>query len=374
MLQILFLLFLVLTIYSYFVYPLIVCVASRLLDNSWHKGDVIAPLTILISVYNEDRVIEKKVRNALSLKYPENLLEIMVVSDGSNDRTNEIVSEFKDPRLVLKAFPERSGKTACLNRVVPEAKGDIILFTDANSIFPADTILKLVRNFYDANVGLVTGWTKYTPGGAGEGTGGVYSHLEMKTKYWESIISSCVGADGALFAIRKGLYRRLHVQDINDFVIPLHVISQEKRVVLDPDVYCFEQPSKGDREEYRRQVRITNRTLRAILGNPDFLDPFFHGSFAFFLLSHKLLRFLAPFFAAGFFITNLFLLETSVFYIALILLQILFLGLGLANMSGRVKGKWADLCKFLLVTWFAQFMGWVRVLRRIPDTMWIPQR
>jgi cellulose synthase/poly-beta-1,6-N-acetylglucosamine synthase-like glycosyltransferase len=366
--------FLILSVYPYLIYPGLVYLISKGFNRPWKRGDSIPRVTLIISVYNEERVIEKKLGNALSLNYPEDLLEIIVVSDGSGDRTNEIVSGFNDARLVLKVFRERSGKTVCLNRVVPEAKGDIVLFTDANSMFPSDLIIKLVGNFLDNNVGLVTGWTKYTAGGTEEGTSGIYSRLEMKTKYWESQISSCVGADGAIFAIRKNLYRLLGGQDINDFVIPLHVVSQRKRVVLEPDVYCFEEPSKGDREEYRRQVRITNRTLRAILGNLGFLNPFSYGSFSFFLLSHKLLRFLAPFFVAGFFVTNLFLLKISVFYIGLILIQILFLGLGLANMAGRVEGRWANACKFLLVTWCAQSMGCVRVLRGISDTMWTPQR
>jgi cellulose synthase/poly-beta-1,6-N-acetylglucosamine synthase-like glycosyltransferase len=319
-------------------------------------------------------VIENKVKNALSLEYPEGLLEVIVISDGSSDRTNEIISKFQDPRLVFKAFPERSGKTACLNRVLPQTKGDIILFTDANSMFPSDILPKLVRNFSDQNVGLVTGWTKYAQLREDKETTGIYSRVEMQTKHWESLISSCVGADGAIFAIRKELYKPLDDHDINDFVIPLHVISQDKRVVLDPEVYCFETPSKGEGGEYRRQARITNRTLRAILKHPGFLNPFSYGYFSFFLLSHKLLRFLVPFFVAGTFLANLFLLSVSPIYIGLILIQLLFLGLGLASLARKVDGRVANVSKFFLITLAAQFIGWVRRFRGIPDTMWTPQR
>jgi cellulose synthase/poly-beta-1,6-N-acetylglucosamine synthase-like glycosyltransferase len=366
--------FLILSVYPYLIYPGLVYLISKRFNRPWMRGDNFPRVTLIISVYNEEKAIEGKIRNALSLGYPKGLLEVIVVSDGSSDRTNEIVSGFKDSRLALRVFPERLGKTVCLNRVVPEARGDIILFTDANSIFPWSILSKLVKNFADKDVGLVTGWTKYTAGGTEEETSGIYSRLEMKTKYWESLICSCVGADGAIFGIRKNLYRVLDDQDINDFVIPLHVISQGKRVVLDPDVYCLEEPSRGDREEYRRQVRITNRTLRAIRRNLIFLNPFSFRSFTFLLLSHKLLRFLVPFFLAGSFVTNLFLLKKSLFYVGMILMQVLLLSLGLANISGRFEGKLANLCKFLLVTFYAQFMGWVRVLRRIPDTMWTPQR
>jgi cellulose synthase/poly-beta-1,6-N-acetylglucosamine synthase-like glycosyltransferase len=370
----LFFTFLFLTVYPYGIYPVVLSIISIFFGNPWQRGGITPRVTLVISVYNEEKVIETKVRNALSVEYPKELLDIIVVSDGSNDRTNEIVSGFEDPRLMLKAFSERSGKTACLNRVVPEAKGDIVLFTDANSMFPSDAILKLVRNFFDKNVGLVTGWSKYFRKGGGEESTGIYSRLEMKTKYWESLISSCVGADGAIFAIRKELYKPLGEQDISDFVIALQVISQGKRVVLDRDIYCFEQSSKEDKDEYRRQARITNRTLRAILRNPWFLNPFRCGSFSFFLLSHKLLRFLVPFFTAGTFLLSLLLLKVSVIYLGFFLIQLLFLCLGLANLIGKFEGRLTSTCKFFLITLLAQVIGWTRRLRGISDTMWTPQR
>jgi cellulose synthase/poly-beta-1,6-N-acetylglucosamine synthase-like glycosyltransferase len=370
----LFFIFLFFSVYPYLIYPGLVYLISKGFNHPWNRGDNFPRVTVIISVYNEEKVIEGKIRNALSLGYPKGLLEVIVISDGSIDRTNEIVSGFKDSRVVFKVFPERSGKTACLNRVVPEAKGDIILFTDANSIFPWGILSKLVKNFFDNDVGLVTGWTKYTAEGAEEGTSGIYSRLEMKTKYWESLISSCVGADGAIFAIRKSLYRLLDDQDINDFVIALHVISQGKRVVLDPDVYCFEASTKGERDEFRRQARITNRTLSAILRNLRFFNPFFHGSFSFFLFCHKFLRFLVPFFVTGAFFVNLFLIKASPIYIGLILIQILFLSLGLANLVGKVEGRLTNFCKYFLITLLAQFTGWIRRIRGISDTMWTPQR
>ena len=370
----LFFTFLILSAYPYLIYPAVVFTMSKLSYHPWKKGNSFPRVTLVISVYNEERVIEEKIKNARALEYPGGLLEVIVISDGSSDRTNEIVSMFNDSRLVLKVFPKRSGKTACLNRVVPEAKGDIILFTDANSLFPSDVLSKLVSNFSDKNVGLVTGWTKYVRTADSEETTGIYSRLEMQTKYWESLISSCVGADGAIFAIRKELHRPLDDQDINDFVIPLHVISQGKRVVLDPNVYCFEAPSKGEGSEYRRQARITNRTLRAILKHPRFLNPFFYGPFSFFLLSHKLLRFSVPFFAGGAFLVNLFLLNVSAIYVGLFLIQLLFISLGLVNLMGKLEGRLTNLCKFFLITLLAQFSGWIRRFRGISDTMWTPQR
>ena len=372
--EIVFFIFLFLAVYPYGIYPGVVYLISRLFNNPWHIGDITPPLTIVISVYNEEKVIGEKLKNTLSLEYPEELLEIVVISDGSTDKTNEIVSGFKEPGLVLKAFPERSGKTTCLNRVVPDTRGEIILFTDANSMFPRDVLLKLVKNFLDERVGLVTGWTKYVQPGKEERATGFYGKLERGTKYRESLISSCVGADGAIFAVRKNLYNPLMDEDINDFVIPLHVISQRKRVVLDPKIFCFEESSKGEGDEFRRQVRITNRTLRAILRNPVFLNPFRFSYFSFFLLSHKLLRFMVPFFAGGAFLTNLLLAGRSTIYFCLAIIQILLVIVGLANIKGKVEGKAANICTFFLLTLSAQFSGWIRMVRGVSDTMWTPQR
>ena len=201
--------------------------------------------------------LREKLSNALALDYPGELLEIVVSSDGSTDRTNEIVLEISDPRLVLKAFTDRLGKTACLNRVVAEARGEIVIFTDANSIFPQDLVRNVVGNFADKDIGLVTGWTKYTDVSGSNETTGLYTRIEKITKYCESLVASCVGADGAVFAMRKNLYRPLRDDDINDFVIPLHVIEQGKRVVLDPEALCWELSTTEAFSEYRRQVRIT---------------------------------------------------------------------------------------------------------------------
>ena len=137
-----FFILLLLTIYSYALYPPILWFLQRIAYRPWKVSANTPSVSIVISVYNEERVIREKVKNALALEYPAELLEVIVSSDGSTDRTHDIVNEFKDPRVVLKCFG-RLGKTECLNRVVPQAKGDIVLFTDANAIFPTDLLLHL---------------------------------------------------------------------------------------------------------------------------------------------------------------------------------------------------------------------------------------
>ena len=374
MMEISFLILLFLCIYPYFLYPLIVTLLSKLYARDWRRDDSKQRISVIISVFNEEGVIREKIDNTLKLLYPEELLEIIIVSDGSTDRTDQIAASSGDHRVRLEAFSERKGKTACLNQVVPHAKGDIIVFTDANSMFPPDALLKVSRNFNSEQVGLVTGWTKYRKPGGDEESVGLYGRLEMVTKYGESLISSCVGADGAVFAVRKHLFLPLKDYDINDFVIPLNVIGQGKRVVLDPELFCIEQPGDNESKEFRRQVRITNRTLGAIGRNIRFLNPFAFGSFAFFLLSHKVVRFLVPFSFLGTLLTALLLAKVSIIYTGFAFAQLLFICIGIAGIFKISNGRLTQLCSFFLLTIAAQLVGWIRWASGKSDVMWKPIR
>ena len=367
-------LFLFLTLYPYIIYPLLLIAWSKIVGKIWKQEYITPRVSLIVSVFNEEEVILEKIQNALSLDYPKELLEIIIVSDGSTDRTNQIVSSIQDSRVVLRAYPERNGKTACLNQVVPDAKGDILVFTDANSMFPSDTIQKLTRNLSDSRVGLVTGWTKYRKAGGDEDTTGRYARLEKVVKYGESLVSSCVGADGAIFAMRKALYRPLKDYDINDFVIPLNVIGQGKRVVLDPEAYCIEKPSQGEVKEYRRQARITNRSLGALRRNREFLNPLHYGLFAFFLFSHKVVRFLVPFFFLGLFCTGLILSSTSIIHSGLVIAQTVFVAAGIFGICKHFDGRVVPVCSFVILTLYAQFIGWIRWAVGKSDVMWQPER
>lgn len=372
--ELLFIIALVLSVYSYAIFPLFIQGLARLFPSSWQKGDFLPVVTIIISAYNEEKDIEEKIQNSLLLNYPEDKIEIIVSSDGSTDRTNDIVASIQDKRLRLKAFAERLGKTACLNKVITEIKGEIVVFTDANSMFEPDMLTHLVRNFQDPKVGCVTGWTKYYDSQSGEETTGIYAKLERTTKQAESLVSSCVGADGAIFAIRTELYIPLGTNDINDLIIPLNVVKQGKRVVLDEGIFCVEETTKGVKNIFSRQVRITTRTAWALWRNISLLNVFRYGSFSYLLLSHKILRLLTPFFLAAAFVLNLLLLFESLFYQATMLGQLLFWLTGVLALAGLGKGKIASICKYFLITFAAQFVGCLRMARGIEDIMWTPKR
>jgi cellulose synthase/poly-beta-1,6-N-acetylglucosamine synthase-like glycosyltransferase len=251
---------------------------------------------VIVSAYNEERSLDAKLRNVLATDYPRDLLQVLVVSDASTDRTNDIARSFEHDGVTLIVQPTRRGKSLGLNDAIDRARGDIVVFTDANASFTPQTIPTLLRYFADPKVGLVTGYTQYETRGSGEvaHATNLYTSLERAIKIAESRWGCCVGADGAVFAMRRRLFRPLRHDDINDFVIPLDVIAQRSECVFASGAWCAEAASDSVASEFRRQARITNRTLRALWRHVGLLNPFRYGLFSFFLFSHKIVRFLVP--------------------------------------------------------------------------------
>jgi len=290
------------TFYAYLGFPaLVALLARRKRGPITTVGADAAPaglVTIVIPAYNEEESLQAKIVNVLNADYPRDLLDIIVVSDASTDRTDDIARAFEADGVRLVVQPTRKGKTAGLNRALGLARGAIVVFTDANAEYPPSTIGTLARYFCNPRVGLVTGYTKYTltdTGDVAEVTN-LYTSLERMIKRGEGSWGCCVGADGAIFAMRRSLYRTLLEDDINDFVLPLRVIDQGYECVFADDAFCSESPGKSVDSEFRRQSRITNRTLRALWRNAHLCDPFRFPAFSFFLFSHKVVRFLVPMF------------------------------------------------------------------------------
>lgn len=341
-------------------------------------GNIEPKVSLFISVYNEEAVIEEKLLNSLALDYPKELIEIVVISDGSSDRTDEIVARYAPQGVILRSYEGRIGKTACLNKAVPLAKGDIIVFSDANSKYDREAIKRLVSHFSDPQIGFVTGGTKYISedGGKMLDSIGIYSKIEKVTKVLESRTGSCVGADGAIFAIRKSLYQPLQSVDINDFVIPLNIIRKGFRGILDENAFCIEKIAKGTKGEFNRQVRISNRTIRALVNQRGLLNPFIYGFFSFELLSHKVGKMLVPFFLLSAFILNLFLLGQGTLYIAAFFSQLFLYGLSALGHWGSLKdlSRLVSMSHTFVVVNFAILMGWIKYMKGDTYTTWTTAR
>ena len=264
------------------------------------RGPITPPVTLVISAYNEAAVIRKKIENALALDYPADKREILVISDASDDGTDTIVGEYASKGVRLFRQVERRGKTAGLNAALPTVRGEIVVFSDANAMYRKDAIRKLVRNFADPAVGCATGEARYITGrnAIADMSERVYWGYEMQIKRLETALGSMVGGDGAIYAIRKSLWKTLPDNAINDFLNPLQIVADGWRAVYEPEAVCFEETAGGTRAEYRRRVRIISRSWRAIFQASAVLNPFRVGLFSWSVLSHKVLRWLSGLFAA----------------------------------------------------------------------------
>lgn len=370
-------------VYSYTGYLFLLWVLSLFWKADPGKKEVtrLPTVSLLISAYNEDRVIEKKLLNSLELDYPKEMLEIVVVSDASEDGTDRIVQRHTDSGVKLRRFEGHIGKTACLNKAVPSANGEIVVFSDANSQYDRDALRYLVQWFEDETVGFVSGRTVYIAreGADSFSSTGLYSHIERLTKALESKISSCVGADGAIFAIRKNLYPMLQDYDINDLVIPLKIVRQGYRGVLEEAAYCVEESAGSAQGEFRRHIRITARSLRAIFNHVGLLNPFKYPLFSFQLLSHKLIRFLTPFAIVFALLLNAIIVfaRGGENYIVMLVLQaVLYVlwGLGYFKIKLPLATRAASFANTFFVVNLAILIGWVKYLQGDTYTTWNTSR
>lgn len=285
--------------YIYIGYPLLLSILSVLIPSRKIEKDYIRPsVSLIISCYNEEDVLREKLDNSFALEYPQDKLEICVVSDASSDRTDEIAREYSGKGVRLIRVEGRVGKTACLNVAVPQTTGAIVLFSDANAIYAPDAINHLVENFSDDQVGYVVGEAQYadkskTSAAKSEAS---YWQYEMMIKKMESRLHSMVGGDGAIYAIRRELYEELENTDINDFVNPLQIIAKGFRGIYEPQAICYENTSGSFAKEFGRKIRIVNRSFNGLLRVRSVMNPLKTGIFSFQIISHKLLRWFASYF------------------------------------------------------------------------------
>ena len=308
-----------LVIYPYLIYPLILIIANWILpskssNKTLHSRDV--RVSMIISAFNEESSIGRKLENALSTDYPESALEFIVVSDGSTDATEKIVSEYvrRDSRVRLISIDTQSGKSAGLNQAVPLATGDLIVFSDANSIYNPDAVRKMVLAFEQADVGYVVGSALYQDEveDAVKVSEGLYWKYELWIKSLESKFFSVVGGDGAIYAIRKSLFSPLSTTDISDFVNPLQIVAAGYRGVFLPQARSYEGGSAHFQEEFKRKRRIVNRSWGAVRQHIGIFSAKRDKKFVFMLVSHKVVRWYSCLFVALAFFTSMILaLETD---------------------------------------------------------------
>ncbi len=313
--------------YVYIGYPLFILVVALIKRDTINKNEQNIPfITIITAAFNEERVIESTIINKLEQDYPADKLEIIVVSDDSEDKTDEIVNQFKSQGVKLLRQVPRAGKTSALNMAVPLARGEILIFSDANSLYAKDTLRKLVRNFNDPEVGYVTGKMIYTNSdGSPIGDGcSTYMKYENMLRKYETKTGSVIGVDGGVDAIRKELYKPMNSDQLPDFVLPLKVSDQGFRVVYEPEAILKETSLKESADEYRMRVRVSLRALWALSDMRHLLSIKKYNFFAFQLWSHKVLRYLCFLFLIAAFLSNAFLFQEPGWFYKLFFITQLF--------------------------------------------------
>lgn len=324
--------------YIYAGYPLLIALLSKLRPKAVRRGHFQPHVTILIAAHNEERHLEQTLRNKLSLDYPRDKMEIIVVSDASSDRTEDIVRGFACDGVHLIRQAARAGKTAALNRGLALARGEIIVFSDANSLYDRQALRFLMENLHDPSVGYVTGRMVYADQRGtvtGEGCG-AYMRYENLLRGLETAAGSVVGVDGGIDAVRKPLYRPMAPDQLPDLVLPLKVVEQGFRVVYDPRAILREPALKSVGDEYRMRVRVSLRALWALRDMRHLMNPGRYGLFALQLLSHKYLRYLAFVFTAALYASNLAALRQGTWFVLFFAAHNALL---LCALAGRLLGE-----------------------------------
>ncbi|MFQ5963557.1 MAG: glycosyltransferase family 2 protein [Candidatus Scalinduaceae bacterium] len=328
-------------IYTYFVYPLILWLLRVFFKKPIDKKDITPSVSLIIAAYNEEKNIRRKIEDSLNIDYPKDKMEVIVASDCSTDETDKIVKEYEDKGVRLARLSERKGKTAAQNNAVSIAKGEILVFSDAPTMYKSNAIKKLVRNYNDKKIGFVTGeviYTNETNSGVGEG-GSLYWKYESWIKRMESDIGSVIGAAGCIYSMRRSLYTPFDEDYISDFIAPLRLITNSEnfgsslktakvchngfRSIMESEAISIEKTSKSQKEEFKMRCRVVTRAIFGLSHMRRVLNPFRYPRYSFELFSHKILRWLAPVFMIIVFMSNLLLLEDK-FYYTTFQLQLLF--------------------------------------------------
>ena len=367
----------ILFIYNYFIYPAVVIFVSK------YKKDIhintisdicdFPTVSFIIAAYNEEKVIFDKIKNTLSLDYPSDKFQVIVVSDGSNDKTVSIIKEFHEQGVISLHDDARNGKSAALNRGVEISTGEIIVFSDANNDFSNDAIKQLTKHFNDPVIGAVTGAKHiYDSDDRQSAVGdGLYWKYESKIKEAESTLGSITGAEGEILAVRASLFEPLDKKVINDDAeITFNLVKSGYRVIYEKEAKAYEQASHDLLDDFNVKVRMTAGGYQTLSLQRAFLFPP-RSWYTFSFLSHKLLRWLAPHFMLVIFITPLFLLH-RIDMLILFIFQIIFYTVSLVAWFNRKKNlhKLLYIPMYFTVMNIALFWGFIRYFNKNTKSIW----
>lgn len=353
--EVLIVILLIVMFYAYFGYPLSLLFFSLFSNNKIKKDDNFLPeVSLLIAAYNEEDSIAEKIKNSLELDYPKDKLEIVVVSDGSTDRTDEIVKSYESQGIRLFRVEGRVGKTEARNQAVLAMTREIIVFSDATAVYEKDVIKKLVRNFADSTVGMVSGNLTYfssNQSSMGLATK-LYWNYEKTIKKAQSKLYTLTGAVGCINAFRRKLYHVLPPNIIEDFTEPLMIVAQDYRIAYEEEAVSYERTTQKPSQEFHMRVRVIRGGMKGFIYAFKRLTFKKHSFVLFQLFGHKVLRWLMPIFLILLFIVNLlsFIMNSNVAADALMIAQFVCYTIAILGMLWKPPGLFGKV--FSIPTYF----------------------
>ncbi|MDZ7761092.1 MAG: glycosyltransferase family 2 protein [Desulfovermiculus sp.] len=372
--------------YAYFGYPFILYGLSRFRCRPVHRDEQHLPqLTLIITVHNEEDRIQDKIENTLTLDYPRDMLEVIFASDASTDRTESIVRSY--PRFKLVRSQERKGKEFAQKRAVDQARGDILVFSDVATRLDSNALRTMAANFADPSVGCVSSEDRFVDSQGLVSGEGAYVQYEMFLRRLESRVCSVVGLSGSFFAARREVCGNWAVDLQSDFNTLLNAVKMGYRGVSDPQTLGYYRNIADEKKEFSRKVRTVLRGLSVLMRNLSILNVFRYGLFSWELFSHKLCRWLVPFFLLLALGSNLFLIPKSPFYVLTFFLQAVLYAAALAygqvwlhKGSSSKAGLLPSLVRGMKIPYYfctvnaAIFMAWMKYVRGERAIFWEPSK
>jgi len=363
-----------LVFYAYFGYPLTLCILRFIKRNTVSKAPFIPSVSLIITACNEERRIRNKLENTIALDYPREKLQVIVASDGSTDKTNEITRSYTSHGIELLDFPERRGKENAQKDAVLHSTGEVIVFSDVATRIAPHGLREITANFADPSVGCVSSVDKII-GSDGMPCGeGFYVKYEMWLRDLESQVNSLVGLSGSFFAARSEVCRDFSADMQSDFRTVLSSMRMGLRGVSDPDSIGYYQDISDSRREFDRKVRTVLRGLTVFFRNLEFLNPFRYGLFSYQYFCHKLLRWLVPFFLFTALAANVALSMNSAVYLMILILHLAFYGSAIGGLAAKLPPTCASvkIPMYFVTVNLAILVAWWRYIGGKRMVMWAP--